>query len=246
MAPLKACENQKRTECTRGGNEDKKTKFELQPKPVLRYANPIRGDVYGGVFVWTHDSRPEVIGAIFDFRSEDKFDSELHTLARGGISGWREGREFWHPDRPGVRFAKLPEGPAPATTAAGRLRQMREIARQFTVERDHPEQGKGEMRLLTQPLYRYESREAKVLDGALFVFAEGTDPEAFLLLEAAGGERPGWKFALSRMNIVEFRAKYRGEEVWHVEPVSWDNVFDKQEPYAIIREKPARGLVRTR
>src|SRR5438552_5677213 len=166
-----------------------KTKFELQPKPVLTYANPIRGEVYGDVFVWTHDGRPEVIGAVFDFRSEDKFDSELHTLARGGVSGWREGREFWHPERPGVQFAKLPDGPEPATTAAGRLRQMREIARQFTVERDHPEQGKGEMRLLTQPLYRYESREAKVLDGALFVFAEGTDPETFLLLEATGGER---------------------------------------------------------
>jgi hypothetical protein len=102
------------------------------------------------------------------------------------------------------------------------------------------------MRLLTQPLYRYQSPESKALDGALFVFAEGTDPETFLLLEATGGERPAWNFALSRMNIVEFRAKYRGREVWHVDPVSWDTVFDKQEPYAIIREKPSRGLVRTR
>jgi hypothetical protein len=27
--------------------------------------------------------------------------------------------------------------------------------------------------------------------------------------------------------------------------VSWDAVFDRQEPYAIVRENPRRGLVRT-
>jgi hypothetical protein len=114
------------------------------------------------------------------------------------------------------------------------------------VERDHPEQGKGEMRLLTQPLHRYKSPKAKVMDGALFVFTEGTDPETYLLLEAAEADRPTWSFALARMNIVEFRGKYREKEVWHAAAVSWDTVFDKQEPYAIIREKPSRGLVRTR
>lgn len=88
--------------------------------------------------------------------------------------------------------------------------------------------------------------DANVLDGALFVFAEGTDPEANLLLEALGGDTPAWNFSFARMNIVEFRGKHRGREVWHVDAVSWDTVFDRQEPYAIIREKPSRGLVRTR
>jgi hypothetical protein len=227
------------------GDARQKTRFVLRAKPVLTYANPIRGEVYGNVFVWTYDGRPEVIGAIFDFRNEDKFDSELHTLARDAVSGWREGRQFWSPERAGARFATLPDGPEPAISAAARLRQMRDLAKQFIVERDHPEQGKGEMRLLTQPLYRYESPQAKVLDGALFVFAEGTDPEAFLLLEAAA-DRSVWQFAFVRMNIVEFRGKYGGKEVWRVEPVSWDTVFDKQEPYAIVREKPSRGLVRSK
>jgi hypothetical protein len=224
---------------------DKTTKFDLHPQPLLSYANPIRGDVYGNIFVWTSDGRPEVVGAIFDFKSEDKFDSELHTLSRGGIQGYRDGRPFWNPTAAGVKFQKLPGSLAPDDKPAGRLRQMREIARAFTVERDHPEQGKGDMRLLTQPVYRYQSAKAGVLDGSLFVFAEATDPEAYLLLEAST-ERREWRFALARMNIVEFTAKYRGKEVWHVAPVSWDDVFDAHQPYAIIREKPSRGLVRTR
>lgn len=224
----------------------RQNRFELQARPLLTYSNPIRGDVFGNVFVWTSHGRPEVVGAIFDFRSEDKFDSELHALARGNIVGDRDGREFWNPVSPGIGFQPISDGPQPAGSTAGRLRQMRDLARSFTVEREHPEQKSGTMRMLSQPIYRYDSAEAEIVDGAMFVFVEGTDPEAYLLLEATGGEQPGWQFAFARMNIVEFRGLYRGMKVWHVDPVSWDTVFDRQEPYAIVRESPQRGLVRSR
>ena len=48
------------------------------------------------------------------------------------------------------------------------------------------------------------SEDANVLEGAIFAFVEGTDPEAFLLLEAAPESKPNWKFAFARMNIVPF------------------------------------------
>jgi hypothetical protein len=222
-----------------------KTKLALEAKPLLTYSNPVRGDVYGNVFVWTLQGRPEVIGAIFDFRSESKLDSELHMLSHRGAVGCREGEKFWSPDQPGAKFAALPAAPVPAESAAARLRQMRDLAKKFTVERDHPEQGKGEVRLLSQPIYRYSSKEAGILDGAIFAFVEGTDPEAYLLLEATAAGKPQWQFAFARMNIVEFRALYGGKEVWKVPAVNWDVVFDKQEPYAIIRESPRRGLKRS-
>lgn len=222
----------------------KSTKLARQPKPVLKYTNAIRGDVFGNVFVWTHLGRPEVIGAIFDFRSEDKFDSELHTLSRPTIVAARDEQTFWKPSKAGVTFAVLPGAQPPATTAAARLKQMRDFANDFAVERDHPEQGKESLRILTQPIYRYSSPEQDVVDGAIFVFVEGTDPETFLLLEATGGENPKWRFALARMNIVDFSASYQGKKVWSVKPIDWDTVFDGQEPYAIIRENPRRGLVR--
>src|SRR6267154_77080 len=73
-------------------DRDRQTKFELQPKPLLAYSNPVRGDVHGNVFVWTRNGRPEVVGAFFDFRSENKLDSELHTL-RERESSWRSVRD---------------------------------------------------------------------------------------------------------------------------------------------------------
>jgi hypothetical protein len=227
-------------------DRERKTKFELQPKPILTYSNPVRGDVHGSVFVWTRHTRPEVVGAFFDFRSENKLDSELHSLATAGIVGWRDGREFWNPTKAGARFEPVAQTAVPSAMPPARLRQMRELAGEFTVEREHPEQGKGFMRLLPQPIYRYASPEAKVVDGAMFVFVEGTDPEAYLLIEARGGDEPHWEFAFARMNIVKFTGAYKGQAVWQVDEVSWDEVFDRQEPYAIIREQPRRGLVRSR
>jgi hypothetical protein len=228
----------------------RRTKFVLQSQPLLTYSNPVRGEVYGNVFVWTWHGRPEVVGAIFDYRSENRFDSELHTLARAGVVGCRNGESFWNPSAAGVTFQPVPDAPPPAATHAARLRQMREFAKDFTVERNHPEQMTGLMRLLPQPIYRYSAEAAQhpdgIVDGALFTFVEATDPEAYLLLEAAAGEDPQWRFGFARMNIVEFRALYRGKTVWQVTPVTWDEVFDKQEPYAIVREVPRRGLVRSR
>src|SRR5262249_47169625 len=158
-----------------------------------------------------------------------------------GWAGARCGR------RPAAGCASRPSGGrrAPAATDAARLLQMRELSRDFAVERDHPADGKQAMRMMPHPIFRYASPETNTLDGAIFVFVdETTDPEAYLLLEASGADRKGWQFAFARMNIVEFRAEYRGERVWQVERVGWDVVYERHEPYAIVHEKAQRGLVR--
>lgn len=219
--------------------------YQLNPKPLLVYSNPVRGDVYGNVFVWTAAGRPEVLGAFFDFRNEGKLDSEIHFLSRKETVGFRNGVPFLEPKQAGIEFRDVPEAAPVAISPLERLRQMRKLAGEFTVERNHPEQGRDELRMLPQPIYRYESGNDNPLDGAIFAFVEATDPEAYLLLEADLKKSSGWRFAFARMNIVEFTARHRDRPVWHVDTVSWDTVFDRHHPYAIIREVPGRGLIRT-
>jgi hypothetical protein len=223
----------------------RKTKFERHEKPLLKYTNPLEGDVYGHVYVWTHQGRPEVVGAIFNHRSQGTAYSELHTLARAGVVADRDGKEFWRPSSAGVTFQPVPDAPAPATTEAGRLLQMRELSRGFAVERDHPKEGKQAMRMMPHPIFRYTSPDTKTLDGAIFLFVDDTtDPEAYLLLEASGADKKTWQFAFARMNIVEFRGEYKEQRVWQVKRIGWDVVYERQEPYAIVHEKARRGLVR--
>jgi hypothetical protein len=52
---------------------------------------------------------------------------------------------------------------------------------------------------LAQPLFRYESIDPDLVDGALFAFVTSTDPEALLVIEArkpAPADDPVWEFAV--------------------------------------------------
>ena len=88
------------------------------------------------------------------------------------------------------------------------------------------------MRLLPQPLFRYGSEDSEVVDGALYAFVQGTDPEVILRLEARQtDDGPEWQYALARMNSVKFVAQYQGREVWRRELCVWKDVKSGGEPY---------------
>ena len=110
----------------------------------------------------------------------------------------------------------IPGAAGPADSAPARLRQMRALAQEFTGRQTNREGVDREMRLLAQPIYRYENTKGDLIDGGLFVFVLGTDPEAFLLIEA---RRPPvgvlqWHFGATRMNSINLRLNHRGREVW--------------------------------
>ena len=79
----------------------------------------------------------------------------------------------------------IPNAPTPGETAAQRLRQMRELAKEFTNRQTRRDGVEQENRLMTQPIFRYEGTEP-LIDGSLFAFVQGTDPELWLLIKAPG------------------------------------------------------------
>jgi hypothetical protein len=64
--------------------------------------------------------------------------------------------------------------------------------------------------LLSQPLYRYQRPQSGILDGALFAFVDGVDPELILVLEA-DSDAPRWRFATGRLTrwSIEVRRRDR-------------------------------------
>jgi hypothetical protein len=195
-------------------------KLALVKEPVLRWSNPARTGEDGAVFVWTLGGRPEMIGTVFTYRFSGKINRkhEFHSLATEPLSAEFRGKEVWAPKKSGLTFAPIDDAPAPAANSRLRLTQMKALARDFSASLKDAEGESYQLRLLTQPLYRYEPQGRGVLDGAIFSFAVGTDPEVLLVVEARQvKDAAQWQYALARFHYVEMKAMYKDREVYRAE-----------------------------
>src|SRR5262245_20095803 len=96
----------------------------FRPESVLTWSNPVMGTIYGEVFVWTADGRPEAVASLYRFYSGVPHrDNEFHSLTLGKLTAERDGTAVWTPSRPGLELKPIPGAPTPADSAAGRLRQ---------------------------------------------------------------------------------------------------------------------------
>ncbi len=216
----------------------------LQPEPILKWSNPVIGSIYGDVFIWTADGRPEAVASIYKFYSPlTHRANEFHSLALGKLTAERDGIAVWTPSRAGLELKPIPGAPAPADSAAARLRQMRAMAQEFTGRQTSREGVDRDMRLLAQPIYRYENTKGDLIDGGLFVFVLGTDPEAFLLIEARRPPKGAaeWHFGATRMNSITLRISHRGREIWTAGELPWSRVWDGRESYCVFRFELAPG-----
>src|SRR5205807_6890138 len=106
----------------------------------------------------------------------------------------------WHPQKPGLEFKLVDDAPAPADSAVQRLTQMRAIAQKFQADDDFEGKSRWELRLMAKPLQRYGKPDSEILDGALFAFVHGTDPEVFVMVEARSAQgKYRWHYGLAPM-----------------------------------------------
>ncbi len=213
---------------------DEKSAVKVMPEPVLHWSQPVRGGADGAVFLWTDSGRPIAIGTFFIWPMGNDLQGiahELHSLTASPLTATWQQRK-WTPPKDAIVWKPLPGAPAPAKSAEQRLRQMRDLARQFQAESHDKNDKKWELRLLPRPIYRYQIDDAKqppterhqILDGALFGFVEGTDLEVILLLEAHQSEQgPHWNYGFARMSDFVLKASYANKTVWEVAGGGYDN-----------------------
>jgi hypothetical protein len=200
-------------------DDDRQQRLQLQDRPLLTWTNTDR--FMGAVFVWSFQGRPEMIGCIGSRQfapGMSRVFHEFHSLSLQPLQPvtFANG-EGWTPRRPGLTMAPVDAAPTPADSERLRLTQMRNLAREFhgwmKVDDDV-----SELRLLPQPIFRYQAPNRGAVDGAIFALVwSGTDPEVLLILEER--EKDGalaWHYALARFNYRELWVKRLEKEVWHV------------------------------
>lgn len=216
-------------------------RLQLGKQAILRWANPLAGrKAHGDVFLWTDEGRPAAVLSLYEYTTPDGIVHEHHefcSLATGKLFGQGAGGRVWSPETAGVSLSPLDDAPLPADSAVGRLRQMRELAGRFSGSKiTREEMAKRDLRLLTQPIVRYESDFHQVKDGALFALVEATDPEIFLLLEARDHDgEVRWHYALARMNSLWLAASYRNKQIWEADVLPWRQIIRrKDQPYMLF------------
>ena len=192
----------------------------VQSLPVLRWTNDVRDSHSLGVLVlWIDRGRP--VAAVATYVWDGKIMHEFDSLAREQFSVQDESRVVWESKKE-LPYTPFPNAPEVDATEAGRLRQMKGMASQFAVtmlgwRRDLSD--KELLRRMPRELYRYKPQSIDCLDGALFTFALGTDPEAILSIEAIkANDRTEWQYAFVRQTSGGLEARLNDQIVWQAEP----------------------------
>lgn len=192
-------------------------------KPLLRYTDPTRGSTESNVLldasVWRlgESGRPTALVTLEIYRAsgtEGLLSYEFASLTHDKFTLRHKQNEkiTWDATGSAVTMAALPGAPMPAKNATGRLTQMRQLARQFKVIEKLRNEQSLECRLLAQPIDRYSSAAAGITDGAIFAFANGTNPELGLLLEC---DTTSWSYGAVRLSAAETTVELGGKEVAH-------------------------------
>ncbi|HEY7329275.1 MAG TPA: hypothetical protein VH592_16655 [Gemmataceae bacterium] len=185
--------------------------------PCLRWSNPISGVPDGILAVYAlNGGRPAAIAQFFQ-NGPSSWVNEFTIIPESDVTIQRSDALFWKPSEYVCKFTELPRSPAPAVTPALRLTQMRDIAADFSaIDYFGYKETKEDLRLLRQPVYRY-SEKVNILDGAVFVFALGTNPECCVLLEACRNNNgSSYRYAVAPMSIYQLEVCHKGRLVWEI------------------------------
>jgi hypothetical protein len=186
--------------------------------PALRWSNNTRGTENAVTVLYVDKGRPFAAACLFPF--DRGMIHDFQSLSRDGdkIVARRDGVAVWQPERAGVEFAPISDAPRPADSRAGRLRQIKQLAERFQStmlgwKAESNDQEK--LRLLNQPLFRYEPEAEPVIDGAVFAFVQGTDPESLLLIELVEEDtRQTWVYAFARRTAGKLEGRLDDKIVW--------------------------------
>jgi hypothetical protein len=213
---------------------EKKKPLELLRESKLKWSDPAHSDVQGNLFLWTRDGRPQVVGCIYKwFAPVAQMEHEFHSFAEEPLSATFHGKPVWKTGEAGVKFVDVPDASAPAANEAQRVLQLRQLAKEFSATAKYrKDTNDTELRLLPQPIHRYAVPQEGVLNGGLFAFVRGTDPELLLLIEARGKDvsTARWQFAATRMTaMAELKLGYQKKQVWQVGLLTRSDIVEKHE-----------------
>jgi hypothetical protein len=206
-------------------------------EPLYRWSDPTRRNSDGTLWAWRSVGRPIAVLGIELYPNDPKYGTtwaleftslstgpieieggEHFNVKYGGLPPPRpDGKLRWVPAKGGLAFREVPDAPAPATTAALRIRQMRETLRRFSAREYYNVKSQDYvLRLISHPIDRYADQASGLVDGAVFAYANGTNPEVLLVMEARRKDEGPltWLYAAAPLTRAAPTLELDKKDVW--------------------------------
>jgi hypothetical protein len=199
--------------------DDKWSEVKRIEKPLLYFGDPTRGHTRGSVWAWGETGRPAAILELWqNGTNRTKWVFGWCNTSGGKLRAKRDGEPWWRENDSTVELKDIPDVPAPAADTPQRQLQLKTLAKKFTGhEFWEPNNSRYELRRLERSLQGYRAEAAGLLEGSLYILANGTNPEIALFIEARaqpGGKGAAWQFTVGRMSHSELHMDYDGKEVF--------------------------------
>lgn len=190
-------------------------------EPIFRYDDQPRRILDATLWAWGDGGRPVAICKVEDYVSNENtrvWVQCLTSLSTQRIkASWEDGRR-WSASRRGVELKELSNAPTPGGNPRLRLTQLRRMARRFSATLIDPRSDeRQQMRLLPQPMYRYQDAKRGVIDGVIFGLASnGTNPDACFILEIRKSDDGAavWEYGVAAMTAHAVEVKLDDRTVW--------------------------------
>ena len=102
--------------------------------------------------------------------------------------------------------------------------------------------------MIEKPVHRYSDPETGLIDGAVFIFVHGNEPEIIVLVEAnsspaapssrAADEsgKLAWQYGLASIGSAKMHVAFDGKEIWS-RPQAYRRVGRSTEPYYLMLQR---------
>jgi hypothetical protein len=194
-----------------------RTRVALVREPLHRWTDPTRDISDSSIWAWRSSGRPVAVMTLeYHFDKPEGWSFEFVSLSTGLVEA-SDGQTRWTPQKAGVSLRAIPGAPAPAPGEAERLRQMRELLKRFSASEFWDVTGQHyALRPLPHPIDRYADADAGLVDGAIFIFANGTNPEVLVMIEARRGPdgAASWSYAAATLTTAAPTLQLDRNDVW--------------------------------
>jgi hypothetical protein len=201
-------------------SDDKWTKVKRVEKPLLLFGDDTREIAGGSVWAWGDQGRPVAMLELYKDGIRKRWDYGITNTSGGKIRASYAGKPWWLENESIAVLKDVPQAPTPAAEAPQRQRQLKLLAQKFTgYELWDPNKTRYDLRRIERAVHTYRDEEHGLLEGGVFILANGTNPEIVFFVEARTDPKDKskaiWQCAFGRSGFAEMHLEYDGKELFN-------------------------------